>query len=210
MSERCGASHGAQGRAASFDVTILPPRKEPRSMLGAITSRSSLRERCTMTSDEKRIIELLCGRSARDGRGRLRVTYFRKGSPDELEARRALTRMLRTSLPLDPGVRFVIADLFDPDLSEVDRIIRLEYRRRGKRSNAAAEKEIAEFIWAQRRGGAKMMKSAVPAAMEKFGLKEKRILAIWKNWQPILQRLKRIDLDGNPVNPFAAVRHNRD
>jgi hypothetical protein len=132
-----------------------------------------------MTSDEKRIIELLCGRSARDGRGCLRVTYFRKGSPDELEARRALARMLKTSLPLDPGLRFVLADLFDPDRNEIDRIIRFESRRRGRPSNAAAEKEIAEFVWSRRRAGVKS-RPAVQEATEKFGLKRSRVLAIWK------------------------------
>jgi hypothetical protein len=152
-------------------------------------------------NDAKRlIIELLCGRVGRDSRGLLRVDYLE--GDEELEARRALARMLKTSLPLDFGLRFLIADLIDPDSDDVSRRIRFEHRRKGKPSNAAAEKEIAEFIWSQRRAGARMMKSAVPAAMQKFGLKQKQILAIWKIWRPILQRLKRIDLDGNPVNPF--------
>jgi hypothetical protein len=148
-----------------------------------------------MTSDGKHIIDLLAGR-------------LKEGSDNELKARRALARMLKTSLPLDQGVRSILADLIDPDC-DINRRIRFTRRRKGKPSNAAAEKLIAEFIWNRRRGGMKM-KPVVSAATTKFGLQEKRILAVWKVWQPILQRLKRIDLDGNPVNPFAAVQHNRD
>jgi hypothetical protein len=162
-----------------------------------------------MTSDEKRIIELLCGRSERDGRGLPRVTYLSEGSSEETEARRALAQMLKTSLQLDLGLRGILADLIDPDRDELDRRIRFERRRKGKPSNAVAEEQIAEFIWTQRRAGAKM-KPVITEAIKKFGLKEKRILAIWKIWRPILQRVKRVDLNGNPINPFAAVQHNRD
>lgn len=157
-------------------------------------------------NDAKRlIIELLCSRIVHDSRGLSRIDYLE--GDEELEARRALARMLKTSLPLDLGLRFLIADLIDPDCDEINRQIRFENRRKGKPSNAAAEKQVAEFIWSQRQTGVTMKRTVIDATA-KFGLNRSRVLAIWKIWQPILQRLKRIDLDGNPVNPF--VQHNRD
>jgi hypothetical protein len=147
-----------------------------------------------MTSAAKRIIELLCGHVTRDGRGLIRVDYFKEGSPDDLEARRTLARMFRSTVPLDLGLRGIVADLFDPDRDEVDRIIRFERRRRGKPSiPAIAEKEIAEFIWSQRQAGEKIA-TAVSRATKQFGLKRSRVQAIWSQWQPILRRLKRSDL----------------
>jgi hypothetical protein len=159
-----------------------------------------------MIPDEQRIIGLLCGRTTRDERGLLH-TYLKDGSDEEKEARRALARLLRTSRPLDLGVRYIIADLIDPDFDEMNRRIRFENRRKGKPSDAAAEKQVAEFIWSQRQTGVTMKRTVIDATA-KFGLNRSRVLAIWKIWRPILQRLKRIDLDGNPVNPF--VQHNRD
>lgn len=160
-----------------------------------------------MTRDQELIVTLLCGNAMHDDSDP--PQYLAEGSAEEKEARRALARMLRTSLPLDQGVRGILADLIDPDRDELNRRIRFEHRRKGKPSNAAAEKKAAEFIWAQRRAGVKM-KSVITAAMKQFGLKEKRVLAIWKHWRPILEHLKRIDLGGKPTNPFAAVQHNTE
>src|SRR5690349_6744675 len=69
-----------------------------------------------VTRDQQLIISLLCGRIARE---KHQEAYLKDGSIEELEARRALTRLLRTSRPLDLGVRFVLADLIDPDQDAV-------------------------------------------------------------------------------------------
>jgi hypothetical protein len=98
--------------------------------------------------------------------------------------------MLRTSLPLDLGVRFLLADMIDPDRKEISRRIRFGHRRKGKQSNAMAEKEIAEFIWSQVRSGVKTEAAAFQAA-KGFGLERTRIFEIWSHWQPILERLNR-------------------
>jgi hypothetical protein len=159
-----------------------------------------------VTADEKRIVALLCGRLSRDRRGLPHAIYMKHYSAEEIEARRALARMLRTSLPLDSGVRFVLGDLFDPDLDDVERTIRFEHRRKGKRSNALAEKEIAEFVWLQAQNGARIkgarIKTAVGNAAKKFGIGDDRVRAIWKQWRPRLERLKGHDLRGRPVKPF--------
>jgi hypothetical protein len=141
-----------------------------------------------MSGDHQLIRDLLGGRVVRDRRGSLQLQYLKEGSTEEKEARHALARMLRGSRPLDPGLRYLIAAMIDPD--EVGRRIRFGNRRKGRPSNALAEKEVAEFIWSQRRAGIQM-KVAVDDARKKFGLKESRINAIWGLWEPILKRLKR-------------------
>jgi hypothetical protein len=146
----------------------------------------------TSAEDAARIRALLCGELVRDDRGRPRTVYLKLGSNEEKEARRALARMLRSSLPLDPGVRFVLGDLIDPDLTEVEQIIRFEHRRKGKPSNALAGKEIAESIWSQTRAGEKT-ETAVNRTMKQFGIGRSRTMDIWKYWQPILKRLKHPD-----------------
>lgn len=143
-----------------------------------------------MTRDQQRIVHLLCGRTVQDKHGLPRQSYLRNGSTDEKEARRALARVLRTTVPLEVGLRFIIAELIDPDCDEIDRRIRFEYRRKGKPSNAYAERLIAEFIWARVQTGEKA-ESAVAHAMGKFGLGRSRVMKIWGHWQPILKRLKR-------------------
>ena len=144
-----------------------------------------------MTGDEKRqIVALLCGRSVIDEHGLTRESYLRDGSAEEIAARRALARLLRTSSPLDLGLRVVLADLIDPDCDAAERKIRFERRRKGKPSNVHAEKQIAEFIWARVEDDEKK-EAAFQSAMDRFGLKRSRILKIWSNWQPILKRLKR-------------------
>lgn len=142
-----------------------------------------------LTHDQQLIIHLLCGRTVRNKRQVPRTVYLKEGSPEELEARRALARELRKSTPLDLGLRFLIADLVDPD-DEAGRRIRFGHRRRGTPSNALAEKEIAEFIWSQVRSGVKTEAAAVQA-IKKFGLERTRIFEIWSHWQPILKRLHR-------------------
>ena len=117
--------------------------------------------------DQQLINLLLCGRIARKPH---QEPYLKDGSTEELEARRALARLLRTSLPLDLGVRFVLADLIDPDQDVVNRRIRFVYRRKGKRSNALLEKEIATHILARVQAGIKR-ELAIEDAIKKFNLK---------------------------------------
>jgi hypothetical protein len=159
-----------------------------------------------MTEDEKRqIVDLLCGPSVRDEHGLTRQSYLRDGSPEELAARRALARLLRTSSPLDLGLRFVLADLIDPDCDAVERKIRFERRRKGKPSSAHTEKTISEFIWALVEDGVKR-EAAFHSAMDRFGLKRSRILKIWSDWQPILKRVKGRPFRGSPARSAVPLK----
>jgi hypothetical protein len=138
-----------------------------------------------MNRDHIRIVHLLCGRTVQDRRGLPRQSYLRDNSADEKAARRALARYLSTSQPIDLGLRFILANLIDPDRDEINRRIRFENRRKGKPSNAQAEKLIAEFIWSMVQTGMKV-ESAVAHAMRTFGLGRSHVMKIWGHWQPIL------------------------
>jgi len=145
-------------------------------------------------TDEELIVHLLCGREVQDKHGLATQVYLEDGSPEELEARRALARMLRSSRPLDLGLRVVLADLVDPDRDDVDRKINFNKRREGKPSNAQAEKTVAEYIDAMLRDSGnkrQQLKYAISKAEAEFGLKRTRLLQIWQHWKPILQRLNR-------------------
>jgi hypothetical protein len=129
------------------------------------------------------------------GRGG-KVTYLEEGSPNELEARRALARLLGGGLngpwlPLDPRLRVGLRDLIDPDCDSAERCIKFGHRRRGKRSSPEVEKRVAEFIRKRIKAGDPLKVAADEKATAKFGLKRARVRAIWKQWQPILERINR-------------------
>ena len=144
-----------------------------------------------MSRERDLIVALLCGRPVVNKRGLSRITYLKDGSAEEKDARRALARMLRTSLPLNAGLRFTLGNLIDPDQELVERRIRFEYRHKGKPSNWLAEKEIAEFIWARVQDG-RLTKPVFNQTQEMSGLERSRIRDIWRRWKPILVRRHRI------------------
>ena len=125
---------------------------------------------------------------------------LKEGSNENLNARRALARLLRRpEQRLDLGLRWALAELFDPDPpplvdgeghcgkdDEQPFIIHLKRRRRGKPAKeTVAERDIAVFIWD--RHGKRQMRDIVRAATKKFGPKRTQILKIWEKWQPILK-----------------------
>jgi hypothetical protein len=114
-----------------------------------------------MTEDRQRIADLLYGHLK-----------------DDSEARRALACKLRSARPLDLGLRFLLADLIDPDRDEVDRCIRFGSRRSGRPSDALAEKQVAEFIFSKVQTR-EPVKVVIDDAVRKFGLKRARLLKIW-------------------------------
>ena len=124
--------------------------------------------------------------------GQFLARELKEGSAENLTARRALARLLRKpEQHLDLGLRWALAELFDPDaplaysrngpirLGQDDGcpwIINLKQRRRGRPAKEATTgKDIALFIW--HRYGKQPMKRIVASATKRFGLKRTRILA---------------------------------
>lgn len=103
---------------------------------------------------------------------------------DEAGARRALADLLRGSRPLDVGLRFILADLFDPD-SEIDRSLAIK-RARGNRKNQLDQRRIAAHIWRATQAGCKL-KRAVGAAAHDFGCHQSTVYEAWTQWRPIFE-----------------------
>lgn len=152
--------------------------REPGKSTGAVP----------LTNDQERIIELICGRETKDKRGLPTRVYLKEGSPEELEARRALARMLRSTRPLDLGLRYVLADMIDPDRDEAERTMRFKNRRAGRPSNPEAEKMVADFVEAALSEANGKLESAVAEAMKEFGLERSRVFDILRNRKPKLKR----------------------
>src|SRR6516162_2516430 len=99
-------------------------------------------------SDLQLARELLGGYCDQDRRGRLRSRYLKEGSQEEVDARRAIARLLRSNDPLDRQLRTALAGLFDPDGPPAleQRKISIVWRRRGGHIDHRANTQIAEHI----------------------------------------------------------------
>jgi hypothetical protein len=119
------------------------------------------------------------------------------GSDEEKEARRATADILRatvahvlhTAPDIDASVLDILADLVDPDCPrECPGYIRFEQRREGRPSDTLRDQEIADFIERRRYAETKhgrvkrgAMKNIISDAAQEFGIKERRILGIWRS-----------------------------
>src|SRR5262249_49025190 len=128
---------------------------------------------------------LLGGYSDQDHRGRLRSKYFKRGSRDELDARQAIARLLRSNGPLDRQLRTNFPDLFAPPAWE-QRKITIVSRRRGRRVDHKSNTQIAEHVWEQVRAGAKVT-AAIESAADEFGVEPETITKIWSKYKRLLE-----------------------
>jgi hypothetical protein len=110
---------------------------------------------------------LLDGFVEQNSGGRLRTKYLKKGSPKELEARRALAKLLRSDSPLDRGIRTNLAALFDPaPPAWQQRKITIGNRQRGIRDHVAAT-QIAWHVWEEVSSG-QTVADGVESALRKY------------------------------------------
>jgi hypothetical protein len=101
-------------------------------------------------SDLQAARAFLDGYLERDRHGRLRSRYFVSGSPEELAARRALAKVLRSYGPLDRELRISLAGLFDPDPPEWEqRRLRLKRRDRSAAAQYEANTQVVEHVAAE-------------------------------------------------------------
>jgi hypothetical protein len=116
---------------------------------------------------------------------RLRVRT-KKGSARDLQARRTLARMLRSSEPLEVGVRFLLADAVDPDrLSGA--VTMPELKRKRGRPGRFNKLHIAAFIYQRVKAGVPV-ESAVKEAEDKFGVGSSTAYNAWSEWRPYIER----------------------
>jgi hypothetical protein len=130
-----------------------------------------------------------------------------EGHPDELAARRAMVRQLRSELPLDIQLREHLANLFDPEGADsVDpqapkweqRKIIFKYRRKGPRSDYLRDTQIATDINAEMKDG-KSYEDAIATASDKFGLSEDMVKKKWSKYRA--HRTLLADRNDSPLPP---------
>jgi hypothetical protein len=141
-------------------------------------------------SDPQLARELLGGYCDQDRRGRLRSRYLKEGSQEEVDARRAIARLLRSNDPLDRQLRTALAGLFDPDGPPAleQRKISIVWRRRGGHIDHRANTQIAEHIRAERIAG-KAFDDAIESAVEKFSVSEELAKQIWGRYRPLFENV---------------------
>ena len=152
-------------------------------------------------SDEEDLLlarVLLIGRVKTDPQGTRHSDYLIEGDPDELAARRALVRQLRSGLPLDIQLRGHLADLFDPDAPAWEpRKIRIRHRSSGRRSDYVRDTQIASHVHAEMTGG-KSYEDAIASAAVKSGLSEEMVKKIWGKYREVRSLLEERDNDPLP------------
>jgi|SRR6516165_11859655 len=130
---------------------------------------------------------LLGGYTDQDRRGRRRSRYLKEGSQQEVDARRAIARLLRSNGLLDRQLRTNLADLFEPSPPAWEqRKIRIVSRRRGRPIDHISNTQIAEHVWEQVRAGAKVT-AAIESAADEFGVEPETVTKIWGKYKRSLE-----------------------
>ena len=120
-----------------------------------------------------------------DHRGRCRSRYLKKGSQEEVDARRAIARLLRSNGPLDRQLRTNLANLFDPDPPESEqRKIKIVSQGRGRYRDHVGNTQIAYHVWGEVSAGRKVV-AAINSAVEKFGVSEELVKQIWGKYRRV-------------------------
>jgi hypothetical protein len=144
-----------------------------------------------MTISDLQLIKALLGGSIeQDSRGRLQLVYLEEGTADELSARRALARILRSDAPLDHQIRSKLAELFDPDGAWLEeRKISFPFRRRGKPTDHAAAIQVFAYVNDRRKKTKKnpkatLVKAFADAAL-KFSISEEMAKRYWRHYSKL-------------------------
>jgi hypothetical protein len=138
------------------------------------------------TSDLELAQALLRGSIEQDARGRLRLVYLKEGTAEDLAARRALARILRSDAPLNYQIRSKLAELFEPDVAWLEeRKISFSFRGRGKPTDHAAAVQV--FICVNdglKKPGATLNRAYAEVAQE-FGMSEEMAKKYWRRYSQI-------------------------
>jgi hypothetical protein len=116
---------------------------------------------------------------------RLRVRT-KKGSARDLQARRTLARILRSSEPLEVGVRFILADAVDPDRLR-GAVTMPEFKRKRGRPQRISDFNIAAFVYRKRQSGQKY-RLAVEEAMTEFKASRSKVTSAYRKSRPDIER----------------------
>lgn len=133
-------------------------------------------------SDLQLVQTLLGGSIEQDAGGRLRLVYLKQGTAEELSARRAFARLLRSSVPLNHQIRSILAGLFDPDAAWLEqRKISFSFRSRGKPTDHAAAIHVFVYVNDEINSGATVSKAIAGAAQE-FSISDEMVKKCWRRY----------------------------
>lgn len=150
--------------------------KKPRPTMIAVSVKL---HHDLQTRDEFAADDFLCGPPMLAINGVMERRYLEGAA--EKEARAALVRVLRSERPIPQRIRAKLADLFDEG-SDTERKLVHRFRHEGKVANRAAVNQVGHFLARQLRSR-KLMKEAVSAAAEQFGLRERQIREYWRKFE---------------------------
>jgi hypothetical protein len=108
----------------------------------------------------------------------------KKGSARDLQARRVLARMLRSSEPLEMVVRLILADAVDPDGVGG---LQLSLKRKLGRRRQINHLDVAAYVYKRKKAGVKA-ESAINEAMTKFNVGRSTVTGAWSKWRPYFER----------------------
>jgi hypothetical protein len=126
---------------------------------------------------------LLDGIVEPDRRDRLRLRYLKEGSPDELHARRALSKLLRSDEGLDRRLRESLAELLDstpPPWQQ--RKLLFAFRRRGRKTDPYANTQIFVEVATAVKSGSTVT-AAITDTAQKYQISEELVKELWLEYR---------------------------
>jgi hypothetical protein len=124
---------------------------------------------------EQLAIEFLVGQLVREPGGWYARRFLAPDSDREREARTAFARLLRSDVPLNEELRYILADLFYPrDGPAHERQLVFKNRFPGKSPEWQRDIQIAGHVFYQVKDGTKV-DVAIQDAMERFGVQRDRL-----------------------------------
>ena len=130
---------------------------------------------------------LLDGFGKFEATGLIRSAYFHQRSEDEITARAALVRLLRSDKALDRWLRNRLADLFDP-ASQCERELEFRFRSGGRRADRRAGQQVAWHVVERMQQGEKV-EAAIASAMKRFGLERSAVYNATRRFRGLIERM---------------------
>ena len=133
---------------------------------------SYYRQGCVMPTDLEFAKALLDGIVETDRRGRLRLRYLEEGSSGELNARVALSKLLRSDKGLNRQLRDFLAELFDPNPpARQQRKLIFAFRRPGKKTDPYANVHVFVEVATAVKSGSTAA-AAIADTAQQYGISE--------------------------------------
>jgi hypothetical protein len=138
-------------------------------------------EQAQAPKDRELALALLLGVKITNKNGLPSTTHLKPGSSEELEAREALVRALRSDRPIDRSLREALANVFDPRPAFQGR--KLYAQLKLEKANGASTERIAlaHEVWAAYRSGGKI-ETIADDISKKYSVSRRTVLTAWTEY----------------------------